>query len=165
MVDCFGVPRRSHVVRLAIRGSVFQASKRPTSPTGRRYHLESRKMEKCDDRRSGSLFLVEGSRCWAQDHNGNRNSQAVSIVRHGPSAWNHPRSPYQEMLFIESRTRQRSEREPADSLKDKLNVIGGWVAALTFALGRFTCFHETTNAKGSRCNGNLPRTVALCFER
>jgi len=69
------------------------------------------------------------------------------------------------MLFIESRTRQRSEREPADSLKDKLNVIGGWVAALTFALGRFTCFHETTNAKGSRCNGNLPRTVALCVER
>lgn len=28
-----------------------------------------------------------------------------------------------------------SEREPADSLRDKSNVIGGWLPSLTFAFG------------------------------
>jgi len=32
------------------------------------------------------------------------------------------------------RTRRCSEREPADSLKDEFNVIGGWLPSLTFAL-------------------------------
>ncbi|HXJ57354.1 MAG TPA: DUF6678 family protein [Verrucomicrobiae bacterium] len=32
------------------------------------------------------------------------------------------------------RTRRCSEREPADSLRDKFNVIGGWLPSLTFAL-------------------------------
>jgi hypothetical protein len=31
-------------------------------------------------------------------------------------------------------TRRSSEREPADSLRDKLNVIGGWLPSRTFAL-------------------------------
>ena len=31
-------------------------------------------------------------------------------------------------------TRRCSEREPADSLRDKSNVIGGWLPSLTFAL-------------------------------
>src|SRR6266571_2509822 len=30
------------------------------------------------------------------------------------------------------RTRRSSEREPADSLRDKSNVIGGWLPSLTF---------------------------------
>jgi hypothetical protein len=34
------------------------------------------------------------------------------------------------------RTKRCSEREPADSLRDKFNVIGGWLPPLTFALGR-----------------------------
>ena len=33
-------------------------------------------------------------------------------------------------------TRRSSEREPADSLSDKSNVIGGWLPSLTFALGK-----------------------------
>jgi hypothetical protein len=33
------------------------------------------------------------------------------------------------------RTRRCSEREPADSLRDKSNVIGGWLPSLTFAFG------------------------------
>jgi len=32
-------------------------------------------------------------------------------------------------------TKRGSEREPADSLRDKFNVIGGWFPPLTFALG------------------------------
>jgi hypothetical protein len=32
-------------------------------------------------------------------------------------------------------SRRCSEREPADSLRDKSNVIGGWLPSLTFALG------------------------------
>ena len=32
-----------------------------------------------------------------------------------------------------SRTRRCSEREPADSLRDKSNVIGGWLPSLTFS--------------------------------
>ncbi len=32
------------------------------------------------------------------------------------------------------RTRRSSEREPADSLGDKSNVIGGWLPSLIFAL-------------------------------
>jgi hypothetical protein len=32
-------------------------------------------------------------------------------------------------------TRRSSEREPADSLGDKSNVIGGWFPSLTFAFG------------------------------
>lgn len=31
-------------------------------------------------------------------------------------------------------TRRSSEREPADSLRDKSNATGGWPASLTFAL-------------------------------
>jgi hypothetical protein len=31
--------------------------------------------------------------------------------------------------------RRCSEPEPADSLRDKSNVIGGWLRSLTFALG------------------------------
>lgn len=31
--------------------------------------------------------------------------------------------------------RRRSERQPADSLRDRSNVIGGWLPSLTFALG------------------------------
>ncbi|MBI3987921.1 MAG: hypothetical protein HY343_13435 [Lentisphaerae bacterium] len=34
------------------------------------------------------------------------------------------------------RTSRCSEREPADSLRDKSNVIGGWLPSLTFALRR-----------------------------
>ena len=33
------------------------------------------------------------------------------------------------------RTRRCSEREPADSLRDKFNVIGGWLPSLTFSFG------------------------------
>ncbi|MFT5491977.1 MAG: hypothetical protein ACI8V5_002342 [Limisphaerales bacterium] len=33
-------------------------------------------------------------------------------------------------------TRRRSEREPADSLRHKSNVIGGWLPSLTFALAK-----------------------------
>jgi hypothetical protein len=33
------------------------------------------------------------------------------------------------------RTRRSSEREPADSLRDKSDVRGGWLPSLTFALG------------------------------
>ena len=33
------------------------------------------------------------------------------------------------------RTRRSSERAPADSLRDKFNVIGGWLPSLTFAFG------------------------------
>ncbi len=32
-------------------------------------------------------------------------------------------------------SRRSSEREPADSLRDKSNIIGGWLPSLTFALG------------------------------
>jgi hypothetical protein len=35
----------------------------------------------------------------------------------------------------EAPTRRSSEREPADSLRDKSNVIGGWLPSLTFAFG------------------------------
>jgi len=34
-------------------------------------------------------------------------------------------------------TRRCSEREPADSLRDEFNVIGGWLPSLTFALASF----------------------------
>jgi hypothetical protein len=33
----------------------------------------------------------------------------------------------------QGRTSQSSEREPADSLRDESNVIGGWLPSLTFA--------------------------------
>jgi len=33
------------------------------------------------------------------------------------------------------RTRRCSEREPADSLRNGSNVIGGWLSSLTFTLG------------------------------
>jgi len=36
--------------------------------------------------------------------------------------------------LIPCRTRRCSEREPADSLRDKFNVTGGWLPSLTFAL-------------------------------
>ena len=46
------------------------------------------------------------------------------------------------------RTKRSSEREPADSLRDKSNVIGGWLPSLTFALDEFTyamkCFYHPT---------------------
>jgi len=35
-------------------------------------------------------------------------------------------------------TRRCNEREPADSLRDKSNVIGGWLLSLTFSLGGHT---------------------------
>lgn len=34
------------------------------------------------------------------------------------------------------RTRRCSEREPADSLREKWNVIGGWLPSLTLSLGK-----------------------------
>src|SRR5450759_3630668 len=37
-----------------------------------------------------------------------------------------------------SPTKRCSEREPADSLRDKPNVIGGWLPSLTSPLGPFT---------------------------
>jgi len=37
-------------------------------------------------------------------------------------------------------TRRSSEQEPADSLRDKSNVIGGWLPSLTFCVGRFAHF-------------------------
>jgi hypothetical protein len=44
-----------------------------------------------------------------------------------------------------------SEREPADSLRDKSNVIGGWLPSLTFAFGQnpgqFPGFHDTMTMK------------------
>ncbi len=39
-----------------------------------------------------------------------------------------------EVYESELRTRRSSEREPADSLRDKSNVIGGWLPSLTLAL-------------------------------
>jgi len=33
---------------------------------------------------------------------------------------------------------QHAAREPADSLRDKSNVIGGWLLTLTFAFGSKT---------------------------
>jgi protein-S-isoprenylcysteine O-methyltransferase Ste14 len=38
----------------------------------------------------------------------------------------------------EGRTRRSSEREPADSLRDESNVIGGWLPSLTFTLAVHT---------------------------
>ena len=39
-------------------------------------------------------------------------------------------------MAIEIRWRRWcNEREPADALRDKFNVIGGWLPSLTFALG------------------------------
>jgi hypothetical protein len=40
-----------------------------------------------------------------------------------------------EIRGSEGRTKRCSEREPADSLRDKSNVIGGWLPSLTFTLG------------------------------
>ena len=38
-------------------------------------------------------------------------------------------------FLADRRTRWSSEREPADSLRDKSHVIGGWLPSLTFAFG------------------------------
>jgi hypothetical protein len=40
-----------------------------------------------------------------------------------------------ERAWRERRTRRCSEREPADSLTDKFNLIGGWLPSLTLSLG------------------------------
>src|SRR6185436_8798485 len=42
----------------------------------------------------------------------------------------------------ECRTRRCSEREPADSLRDESNVIGGWLPSLTFALDTHGSIYE-----------------------
>jgi hypothetical protein len=43
-------------------------------------------------------------------------------------------SDYQRTPNPAGPTRRCSEREPADSLRDKFNAIGGWLPSLTFAL-------------------------------
>jgi hypothetical protein len=44
-------------------------------------------------------------------------------------------------------TRRSSEREPAGSLRDKSNVIGGWLPSLTFTFGPQDAMrHETDNS-------------------
>src|SRR5262245_25585802 len=45
------------------------------------------------------------------------------------------------------RTRRSSEREPAVSLRDKSNIIGGWLPSLTFSLGRRTITVQNHNSK------------------
>ncbi len=47
-----------------------------------------------------------------------------------------PRAACKADCSTKGRTRRCSEREPADSLRDKSNVIGGWLPSLTFALAR-----------------------------
>ena len=46
-----------------------------------------------------------------------------------------------------SRTRRCSEREPADSLRDKSNVIGGWLPSLTLPFGSLCARIMATIAK------------------
>jgi hypothetical protein len=50
-----------------------------------------------------------------------------------------------------SPTRRCSEREPADSLRDKLNVIGGWFPSLTYTLGQ-KCLLNITPQEGRNCS-------------
>src|SRR5205809_3070301 len=47
-----------------------------------------------------------------------------------PGDWHHAHLSRQNR-----RTKRCSEREPADSLRDKSNVRGGWLPSLTFAFG------------------------------
>jgi len=42
---------------------------------------------------------------------------------------------------MNGRTRRSSEREPADSLRDESNVIGGWLPSLTVVVSRH-CAHD-----------------------
>ena len=46
------------------------------------------------------------------------------------------------------RTRRCSEREPADSLRDKSNVIDGWLPSLTFALGGYYMSRHLPTLRG-----------------
>jgi hypothetical protein len=39
---------------------------------------------------------------------------------------------------MEMRTRRCSEREPADSLRDRFNIVVGWLPSLTFVLRGIT---------------------------
>ena len=52
-------------------------------------------------------------------------------------------------------TRRCSEREPADSLRDKSNVIGGWLPSLTFSLAAFLTMKIPT--------GLLPFLCWICL--
>ena len=51
------------------------------------------------------------------------------------------------------RTRRCSEREPTDSLRDKSNVIGGWLPSLTLVLDK--------NMKCPKCSADFPLTWRL----
>ena len=49
---------------------------------------------------------------------------------------------------IELRTRRSSEREPADSLRDKTNVIGGWLSTRTSEFGGIDTSRDCETHKG-----------------
>jgi hypothetical protein len=51
-----------------------------------------------------------------------------------------PGDPY---LYL-PRSWECSEREPADSLRDNSNAIGGWLPSLTFAFGLSMSTHQVT---------------------
>ena len=66
-------------------------------------------------------------------------------------------------LHTECRTKRCSEREPADSLGDESNVIGGWLPSLTFALAArkllpkaYELAYDRANQEGIPCKSLLP---------
>jgi 2-polyprenyl-3-methyl-5-hydroxy-6-metoxy-1,4-benzoquinol methylase len=66
----------------------------------------------------------------------------------------------------EGRTRRCSEREPADSLRGKSNVIGGWLPSLTFAFGNTSrasdnTAHDMTALRQLGHPATYPRVLSL----
>src|SRR6266446_4736467 len=78
-----------------------------------------------------------------------------------PSVWfhAHPRfeRPDTQNRAHGSRTRRSSEREPADSLRDKSNAIGGWLPSLTFLVSRLHA-HEEKDRHPSFCSSFSSRS-------
>ena len=64
-------------------------------------------------------------------------------------------------------TRRSSEREPADSLTDKPDAVGGWLPSLTFSLNRHTAVTASASAKKGPTQSTvrfagITRTPGVC---
>ena len=46
---------------------------------------------------------------------------------------------FETVYHYDAANNRRSEREPADSLRDESNIIVGWLPSLTFTLNGMAC--------------------------